>query len=144
MLIITEMKVIEVDRDMWELEHMVRKMDMVMPITDEFTPRSAEEASITREMIQGHRFIDGRNNRDIIIGWTQEVQDVLQMPFEAYDYMNKHIETQNIIINDMNKKMKSDFMEHNEVINKASSYIVQLETMTLWEHIKFWYQIHHK
>ena len=127
MLIITEMKVIEVERDMFEIQRMV-----AMPHMGDYQ-KSEEEASITREMIQGRRFRDSRNDRDIVIGWTQEVQDVLQMPFEAFDDMNAEV-----------SRMRNNERVILDEMNTGINEIIRLRELSLWEHIKEWYKLNHK
>lgn len=59
MLIVTEVKTIEVDRDYWEILH------AILPITGR-DPKSAAECKITKEMIDG--VIYHINGKEVVLG----------------------------------------------------------------------------
>ena len=84
MLAVTKIEVANVDRRMVEIAHMP-------PVNSQFSPcLETEMPEIAYEMIHGKQFVNSRGEY-ICIGMSQQVQDAIGLPLEAFDNMNNRI-----------------------------------------------------
>ena len=89
MICIKEIKVVDVDEDFI----VVHMMDGLLPfatLLQEGDNISQEMVEVTNEMVHGTRFRNS-NGLDVCIGMTQQVQDLIGLPFEAFSNMEATI-----------------------------------------------------
>ena len=133
MLIITEIKVMKTDRDIAYLQRMTE------PMCRDVNPTSYEESVITREMIEGRRFVHPATGTDMVIGWSKDVQAVLQLPFEAFGNMERRM-------SDMTYESIQDHKEirkYRLMMVEGQAIIKEFEDMSVLGFIKYkvykWY-----
>ena len=89
MICIKEIKVVDVDEDFI----VVHMMDGLLPfatLLQEGDNISQEMVEVTNEMVHGTRFRNS-NGLDVCIGMTQQVQDLIGLPFEAFSNMRDYV-----------------------------------------------------
>jgi len=89
MICIKEIKVVDVDEDFI----MISRMEGLPPFADLYPydgDMSQEMVEVTNEMVHGTRFRNS-NGLDVCIGMTQQVQDLIGLPFEAFSNMEATI-----------------------------------------------------
>ena len=89
MICIKEIKVVDVDEDFV----MISRMEGLPPFADLYpydddTP--LETVEVTQEMVHGRWFNNGWG-KEVCIGMTQQVQDLIGLPFEAFSNMEATI-----------------------------------------------------
>lgn len=125
MICVKSIELIEIDRD--ELMIQMRQQGCgphgtYFPIVDaDAEPVSMECAT---ELIRGERFRNS-DGLDVVIGWSDEVQTALKVPFRAFEDMNREIGLQARTIG----AMADENAAQRDVIN-AYRY------MTPWQRIK--------
>ncbi|MFH1777587.1 MAG: hypothetical protein ABH952_08545 [Candidatus Omnitrophota bacterium] len=119
MIIVQEIKVANVDKNVVELAHYPPMNFSIYP-----GPKT-EPIEITYEMIHGRTFVNA-NGEEFCIGLSEQAQTAIGLPFEAFENMSNEIEKLQIHIGDLRKKY-----------NIARDKINQYETMGLWKRIKF-------
>jgi hypothetical protein len=80
MKIITEIKVLETDKDFCEIAHMAYSPMVSMPIGSDVV-----STSCVRELIKGRRFINQERGLDIVLGVSQEVGEILGLQYDAFE-----------------------------------------------------------
>ena len=109
MIVVTDMKVINTDRDIYWLAHRQQrgyeKYDSLAKI------------ETTREMIKGRRF---RNSfgLDVVIGWDEQSQKLLGLPFQVFDAQER--------------RRESDYKEN----TRLRKHLREWEEMGFWQLIK--------
>lgn len=95
MLVVTDIKVIEVDQSRWYIDRM--RGPVIRPYRDD---DGYEPVEVTREMIEGKVFksVDGR---EICIGMSKQVQDAIGLPLEVFDNLMSIIRDQHTQINQL-------------------------------------------
>ena len=89
MICIKEIKVVDVDEDFI----MISRMEGLPPFADLYPydgDMSQEMVEVTNEMVHGTRFRNS-NGLDVCIGMTQQVQDLIGLPFEAFSNMRDYV-----------------------------------------------------
>lgn len=84
MIVITEVKCLDVEADMHEIMH-VRPWDFI-PLADGSS--SVEAETVQKEVIKGRRFVrpDGE---PMVVGVSQAAQDVIGLQYEAWESLEK-------------------------------------------------------
>lgn len=121
MFIIKSMEVIETERDYFELRPDMNLAGLLVH------PAKPEEYDLTFEVISGRRFRHP-DGREIVIGWSNQVQEVLEFPFEAFDTAERENEYLRVSRDALLKTAK----ERLDEINTLSS-------LSLWGHIVHWW-----
>lgn len=85
----------------------------------------ASKVSVTREMVEGQRFVNA-NNETVIIGWAKDVQEKLGLPFEVFD----DLKFRNAELG----KIKSELSLKIFDLQEALRYY---KNMTFWQRLKF-------
>ena len=89
MICIKEIKVVDVDEDFI----VVHMMDGLPPFADLLPHNgdiSQEVVEVTNEMVHGTRFIN-IDGKEVCIGMTKQVQDLIGLPFEAFSNMRDYM-----------------------------------------------------
>ena len=81
MIIVTNIKTIEVDKDYWEVATVINPA-----IGRIVNPDSEAEVQITTEMLRGKVY--NINGKEIVISWILEAQKALSLPLELADKMS--------------------------------------------------------
>jgi len=76
-----------------------------------------EFCEVTVEMVKGQRFRNS-NGLDVVIGWDKQSQDLLGLPFKAFESMER--------------RRQSDYEENTKLRKKLRKW----EEMTLWQFLK--------
>ena len=76
-----------------------------------------EFCEVTVEMVKGQRFRNS-NGLDVVIGWDKQSQDLLGLPFKAFESMER--------------RRQSDYEENTKLRKKLR----KLEETTLWQFLK--------
>lgn len=97
MICISEIKVVKADRDFLYLS----KIDNVPPFAEVIGSPLHEYAEVKTEMVTGKVFVNNNGER-ICIGMTKQVQDLIGLPFSAFDNMAKRIDEDNATIRNLN------------------------------------------
>lgn len=100
MLLIESIKYVEVDNDVWPI-HSFSPPNYYNNLDEPV------EESVVREMVTGRRFVNSRGV-EICVGISEEVQNLIGLPFEVFNNMEKEVSEQYYIIQDQNKTL-SDF-----------------------------------
>ena len=114
MLIVHDMKVIKTHekKHFFNVQHLDNE---TLGIYDNPTERIF--ARVTRETIKGRRFRN-TNGLDVVIGWDEQTQAVLGLPFKAFASMEK--------------RRQHDYEENAQLRKKLRQY----KEMTVFEFIK--------
>lgn len=89
MKIITDIKVLETNESTYELErHTYLGNETYIQFEGEVVP-----VNVVKELIRGRRFIDPKRGVDIVLGCSQEVGDILQLQYDAFENMSQNIDT---------------------------------------------------
>ena len=96
MICITEIKVIDVEKDFIE----ICQREYMSPIKRISGSDPVEHVEVTREMIRGRTFINERGER-LCIGMSKQVQDSIGLPFRAFENMSQRIEMDAITISQL-------------------------------------------
>jgi len=114
MIAITDIKVVEVPEDWMQISR-YEFPDMI-GFKD---PVSEEDMIVETETIEGKRFKTPKG-KTVCIGMAKDVQDILEIPFEAFSNMeylvNKYHQENNVLRNSINR----------------------FRHMTFWKRLKFW------
>lgn len=94
MLVVRNVDVIEVNEDQCVMFTMdASKIGMNDNLTDNLV--------VNRENIPGYRFRHPHIAKDIIIGWSQQVQEALVLPFRALEDLSHEVDTKTKLIKSM-------------------------------------------
>ena len=99
MLLIESIKYIEVENDVW-------------PIHSFTAPRyynnhdEPVEESVVHEMVTGRRFVNS-HGVEICVGISEEVQNLIGLPFEVFNNMETELSELNYIVIDQNKTLSN-------------------------------------
>ena len=117
MILVTDMKVVNTHRDIHWLTHDEQRSWINAPLGVKFDPESVCEIKITKEMVRGKRF---RNSLglDVVIGWDEQTQKLLGLPFQVFDAQEK--------------RRESDYRENTKLRKRLREW----EEMTAWQLIK--------
>lgn len=119
MLIVTEIKTKEVDRDKWE----VRQCQL------NTHPNRAGNAleidSYTREMIYGRVFVN-INGKRFCIGMSEQVQNAIGLPMDCFEKLNLEIDL-----------LEVDNTQLRKGVDRLWKKLEVFDTMTFWQKIKF-------
>ena len=81
MKIITDIKVIDVDRDVYEILHCKPYETLPCYKNGAFEPTTATDI---KELIRGKTFINYQGET-IVVGWSKQVEDLLEVPISSLD-----------------------------------------------------------
>jgi len=113
MKVVKSIEVIESKRDFYEIMNFGACPDYARRV--EFPDITAGEMEITEEFIQGRRFVN-QHGEQIVIGWAKDVQNVLGLPFEAFENQNNEISD----LRSECQRLEDDFKNLNETIEKST------------------------
>lgn len=123
MKIVTDIKIIDTgDKRYHPFEHTIYHHGPVPEIGYWKDPEAKVIESVTTEMVEGRKFIN-HEGIEIVIGWDKKIQDLIGLPFETFNNMEKMICDLNLD----NIKLKED--------------ISVLKSLTIWQFIKLrWFR----
>lgn len=87
MICVTEIKVVDVERDFLWLAH----MENMPPIAEIMNSAPKEYAEVKKEIIQGEQFVNAYGQR-FCIGMSKQVREAIGLPFEVFKNMHGEIE----------------------------------------------------
>ena len=91
MLCITEIKVVEANRDLIEIAHM-----RGIPFFSELLGSDpVERVAVEREVVHGREFVNSRGER-VCIGLSRQVQELIGLPFEVFDDLSNELRDERI------------------------------------------------
>ncbi|MDY6969337.1 MAG: hypothetical protein SVR08_11895 [Spirochaetota bacterium] len=123
MICIAEIKTFHSERD----DIYIHKMDnphfpMMRPVIES---DPAEYIEVKEELVYGKEFINANGER-VCIGMSKKVQDLIGLPFEAFDNMTRELDKKHITI--------SRLISHNVACQKRLSVFA---TAGLFERLKY-------
>ena len=118
MILVTDMKVITThDKKYHPFEHPIYHHGPV-PVLGLYDDPEAEICQeVTIEMVKGRRFVN-RYGIETVIGWDKQSQELLGLPFEVFEQMEK--------------RRQSDYYENTKLRKK----IRELQEQTVWQFLK--------
>lgn len=118
MILVKEMKVVKThDKRYHPFEHPIYHAGRI-PVLGVWEDSEKEEfCEVTVEMVKGHRFVN-RFGIETIIGWDKQSQELLGLPFEFFESMEK--------------RRQSDYAENTKLRKRIRGW----EEMTFWQLIK--------
>ena len=125
MIIITKIKSVETERDIYQL-----RGDFNATNTALLNPKSADECTLTIENITGKQFVNPATNERFVIGLSNKVSEYLGAPFKVIESLNESNEN----LRNSRDNLFDTARERLEIIDNFNN-------MSLIEHIKFWWKI---
>lgn len=122
MLCITKIEVVNVPEDKLDLYYCNDPFANVLPIEGTYP---VEYAEVKREHVNGKIFINNRHE-EICIGMSKQVQDLIGLPFEVYDNMNKEI-----------KSLSGNYNYVNKLYKKLDIELEKYKKLTFFKRLKF-------
>jgi hypothetical protein len=125
MKLIRKVEVLEVSEDIYKVEQMERGSPEYMKIGNDL---KAEPVKIHSEVVNGRIFyrydqMTGKQTK-FVIGATKEVQEAIQLPFEAFEDMGKRIEE---LVNENNKIIEENIRTEELLEKTIELYKEQLD-----------------
>ena len=87
MIIITDLKFIQVDRDPYELVSLTGPYEGIEVLSERGD--TVVSATELRELIRGRRFVRPSDMTDVVIGLDKDTQDLLGLQYEAWENLQK-------------------------------------------------------
>lgn len=117
MLLVKSIEVEEVPGNVVAINHVEGLDDM--PFALNFADKIPHaEISATKETIQGQMFTKINGER-VCIGWSNQVQDVIGLPLEAFENLRNEIKALNSIMSQLRRK-SDGYQKRLEKIQKSS------------------------
>ena len=125
-----------------EIEHVYKEQAYIAiqnPIISPWVSDDHSRSRISQEIVQAEVFINSRKE-EVIVGFSQEVQNLIGLPMDAIANMQNQIET----LLHQTDKYRHEFMrmttEHGRVtqsLKVAELWIQTVGASSLWKRIKF-------
>ena len=116
MICITEIKTVDVDRNFIQITRM-ENIPAVAPIVGS---DQEDYAEVKIEMVHGREFIN-QNGQRVCIGMTQQVQDLIGLPFDAFNNMEKELESNYVTISQLHSR-STMYQKKTEEYEQASFF----------------------
>jgi hypothetical protein len=133
MLLVEEIKTVEVPYNTWEIFHHHGPSFDEMPAAGPTAIKDREEAYLEKEIVHGQEFRDSMTGKCRVIGFPRKVLDVLRLPLGAFEGMNRHI-TQLLEENDRLSRKK---FELENKLKEGYGEMERLLGMSWWNRILF-------
>ena len=121
MICVTEIKTVDVDRD-FVMIHKMQNMPALAEIIDSDPP---ERCEVEQEMVRGREFVNANRER-FCIGMSEQVQKAIGLPMEAFENMNRELDT--------NRQTIAQLRGRNAMYQKRIDVIKEAG---LWQRIKY-------
>lgn len=123
MLAITDIKVANID----SREIVIHRADPIKSMRPFCVPDmlTGEDIIVKQEVIDGQTFFNSKGEK-VVIGWREDIQEALGLPFKAFEDMNRDNERLHREIWDLEKTIKVYMDRHTEVLESS-----------FWKRLKF-------
>jgi hypothetical protein len=132
MIIITEAKIIETKESMDEIIFTRRPNDPIR-YKCEIGKEKIVPVSVIRESIKGRRFVRARDNTDVIIGCSKQIQDIIGIQYESFDNIIEELRlTNNLLMATSKEAAKNN--------NKIKGYELKIDYFndaSFWTRLKW-------
>ena len=122
-----------------EIEHVggrEAQIAITQPLMSPWISNDPSEVHHTRELVQARVFIN-KNNEEVIVGFSQEVQKALGAPMEAFRNMSKDIER----LTHQNRKLDFEIIDLENKLRRLGQVLKMTNrrylSASFWQRLKY-------